>query len=95
MHVPNKTLISWASPALQNQRSLTGSTVHSKLASFLARKYEDPEVWYRLWQDVWPKKEEFETVIPLLWREEAQKCLSRSAQGTSHGTLANYAVWFA
>lgn len=81
MHVRNTSLITVASPSVGSQKFPHNATVHGRLAAYLALRYEDRNCDYRPWQDVWPRREEFEEIQPVLWGSEVQQLLPHAAKG--------------
>jgi hypothetical protein len=82
VHVSNTALITAASPSLRSHKFPQNATVHGRLAAYLALHIND-ENDYRPWQDVWPSREEFDGILPILWSEKAQKLLPHAAKGMS------------
>lgn len=76
----NTSLITVASPCVRNLKLPQKAPVHGKLAAFLALNFEDEKSKIRPWQDVWPKREEFETILPIMWEEGYQGCLPVAAR---------------
>jgi hypothetical protein len=49
--------------------------VHGRLAAYLALRYHEEESEYRPWQNVWPSREEFEGILPVMWGKRLKDCL--------------------
>lgn len=74
------SLITVASEAVRKLKVPQNVTVHGKLAAYLALNYDDKSSDYKAWQDVWPKMEEFECVMPFHWDKSLQNLLPHAAK---------------
>ncbi|KAF2679448.1 SET domain-containing protein [Lentithecium fluviatile CBS 122367] len=79
VHVSHKSLVTVASPAVQTHKFLSRITVHARLATHLALQFEAQDSTNKPWQDVWPTRSDFETILPLHWPQERQDLLPNAA----------------
>ncbi|KAF2797743.1 SET domain-containing protein [Melanomma pulvis-pyrius CBS 109.77] len=80
VHVSNTALVSAASPVVRNYKFPPTSTIHGRLAAFLALNYTDKNSVYRPWQEVWPSQEEFKTILPIYWPQKVQDLLPHASK---------------
>ncbi|KAF2275023.1 SET domain-containing protein [Westerdykella ornata] len=73
-------MITAASPSLRSYKFPANATVHGKLAAYLALRYSGNDSEYRPWQDIWPSREEFEAILPILWGKRARELLPEDAK---------------
>lgn len=81
VHVSNASLITVAHPAVRSLKLPPRTSVHGRLAAYLALSYDDPSSKYRPWQDVWPQSSDFQTILPLYWPSHLQNLLPHGAHG--------------
>jgi hypothetical protein len=84
--VSNKSLVTVANDPIRYKKFPAQVTIHGRLATYLALKYQrndysDKDNASKPWQDVWPTREEFETILPIHWPQELQKLLPDAAKG--------------
>ncbi|KAF2709686.1 SET domain-containing protein [Pleomassaria siparia CBS 279.74] len=80
VHVNNTALITAASLAVRSHNFPPSSTIHGRLAGFLALNYADKNSGHRLWQDVWPSQEELKTILPIHWSGKVQHLLPHASK---------------
>ncbi|KAH7057130.1 hypothetical protein B0J12DRAFT_568496 [Macrophomina phaseolina] len=56
------------------------ATVHARLAAYLTLMDGKKDSPHRIWQPVWPKKEEFEAIMPMNWEERQKELLPAHAK---------------
>ncbi|KAF1958636.1 SET domain-containing protein [Byssothecium circinans] len=79
VHVPNTSLIAVTQPSIQALQFPLKTTVHARIAAYLALIYDKKTNQYRLWQDVWPSEEDFTTILPIHWPQAFQDLLPNAA----------------
>jgi hypothetical protein len=55
-------------------------TVYGTIAAAFTINHENEERWWKLWQNVWPSREEFKTNIPICWTRVEQDLLPPAAR---------------
>ncbi|KAF2265383.1 SET domain-containing protein [Lojkania enalia] len=80
VNVRNTSLITVASPSVRAHKLPQNSSIHGRLAAFLALEYSNQTSEHRIWQDVWPTQEEFQTILPYCWPKKVQTLLPDTAK---------------
>lgn len=79
VHVRNTSLVNVTQQSIQALDFPAKTTVHARLAAYLALNYSNANHEHRPWQDVWPTQEEFEEILPLHWWKELSDLLPHAA----------------
>ncbi|KAF2146260.1 uncharacterized protein K452DRAFT_263947 [Aplosporella prunicola CBS 121167] len=56
------------------------ATVHGRLAAYLTIVHDKPDRPHVVWEPVWPKKDDFDLIMPLRWDEHEKKQLTPHAK---------------
>ncbi|KAF2440793.1 SET domain-containing protein [Karstenula rhodostoma CBS 690.94] len=81
VHVRNTSLITVAHQGIQTLKFPTKTSIHARLAAYLALQYAKDDCQHRPWQDVWPSQDEFKDILPLHWSKQLQDLLPHAATG--------------
>jgi hypothetical protein len=81
VHVRNTSLITVAQHGIQALKFPAKTSIHARLAAYLALQYADKDCHHRPWQDVWPSQDEFRDILPLHWSKKLQHLLPHAATG--------------
>ncbi|EKG11762.1 hypothetical protein MPH_11256 [Macrophomina phaseolina MS6] len=81
--VPAKSLLTTESKHVKDARLPKDATVHARLAAYLTLMDGKKDSPHRIWQPVWPKKEEFEAIMPMNWEERQKELLPAHAKSRS------------
>lgn len=79
MYVRNTSLITVAQREIQALKFLVKTSIHARLASYLALEYSKENCPHRPWQDVWPSRDEFKEILPMHWSKQLQDLLPHAA----------------
>ncbi|KAF2021586.1 SET domain-containing protein [Aaosphaeria arxii CBS 175.79] len=78
--VDKSSLITVTAPTVRACKLPQNVTVHGKLAAFLAMQYHNADSDHRLWQGVWPKEEEFRSILPYYWPKSLQEYIPHAGK---------------
>ncbi|KAL0261893.1 hypothetical protein SLS55_003326 [Diplodia seriata] len=78
--VPAKALLTTESKHVKDVELPKDATVHARLAAYLTLMDGKADAPHRIWQPVWPKKEEFESIMPMNWEEREKELLPAHAK---------------
>lgn len=81
--VPAKSLLTIESKHVKDVRLPKEATVHGRLAAYLTLTSAKGDAPHRIWESVWPKKEEFEAIMPMNWEELQKELLPAHAKSRS------------
>ncbi|KAK0661515.1 Ribosomal lysine N-methyltransferase 2 [Lasiodiplodia hormozganensis] len=78
--VPAKALLTTETKHVKDVEVPKEATVHARLAAYLTLMDGRDDAPHRIWQPVWPKKEEFESIMPMNWEEREKELLPAHAK---------------
>ncbi|KAK7731359.1 hypothetical protein SLS57_001298 [Botryosphaeria dothidea] len=90
--VPAKSLLTIESKHVKDVRLPKEATVHGRLAAYLTLTSAKGDAPHRIWESVWPKKEEFEAIMPMNWEELQKELLPAHAKSLLEKQQAKFEV---
>jgi len=78
--IPAAALITHDTPFVRDAKLPKDMTVYGAVAAALTLNHGSEYRWYRLWQDTWPTRKDFEESMPLCWNTAQQGLLPATAQ---------------
>ncbi|GME35689.1 set domain-containing protein [Neofusicoccum parvum] len=78
--VPAKALLTTEIKHVKDVLLPKEATVHGRLAVYLTLMDGKEDAPHRLWQPVWPKKEEFDQIMPMNWTGRQKELLPAHAK---------------
>ncbi|KAF2643131.1 SET domain-containing protein [Massarina eburnea CBS 473.64] len=89
VHVRNGSLIQVTQPSILALKFLPKTSIHARIAAYLALSYDDKSSRNRLWQEIWPSQEDFKSILPIHWPKELQDLLPNAANVVLKNQRAN------
>jgi hypothetical protein len=65
--------------------------VYGTVAAALTLNHTNASRWWNVWQSTWPSRQDFETSMPLCWRDDEQKLLPPTARKMFQSQRKKYA----